>query len=855
MKRVVIALLLLISYSIQAQDIGGDFYVAVDGSNSNPGTYDKPFATWQKAIQMAEPGDVVYIRGGIYYSTEVTTIDPDAYGGPKGASGTAENPISFFGYPGEWPILDCSLHCETIPDNPYGGTYNSALSIKGVEHWHFKDFEIRNVFQCDSVIDGAVSAEDCCNLTFEHIIMHDIGQRGYWVQGGVWNEWDGPNPDVPIGPSKWGFNHPDTTKWINCDVYNLCDSLVSNIGNAADGWKTIHYSGNYVYFEGCRAWNYSDDGFDPTGLGGIRHFKNCWAMAGDKYKYTDNGDVERNGFKVSGPHIDRVYMPDGNHLIWENCLAYNCKHGFYELDGGGYLRNNALVHNNTAYKCGIGFSGSSTVQEGPRTSIYRNNIVWGSTSLDPGNKEPYEVNLMSEAYDESHNSWQHHQDYPHFKYSEKEEHQVSDADFISVDPDIIYAQFTAPRKSDGSLPDFTALALAEGSLLIDAGVDIGLPYVGSAPDLGAFEYSSGTAPEPIRIIEYSPNPTTDIVNITYYSSQNTKINIHVYNQQDELILTSDHDAVIGDNNLVPVNLEPFASGVYSIKLNDGTSTASCSVTKEDPARELEIISITPNPTQGASQIKYYSPEQQEISVSTYNSLGVEVLTHNHSAIEGENNETTVELTGLVVGIYTISITDETTTSSAKLTLQSNTNPPGDDRLEIISYTDETYDIFNIKFTCPEQGNVTIEFFNELGNSVKKQIEGCYKGDNEVNIDISELERGEYRVTLYDGVTSVSCYVTKKEEDEEIVFEIISSEPKVTIDLFAIAFNYPESRTMTITVIDETGVIKLIDNYYCNKGRNKAVINLSELEAGDYTIILSDGVKNIERTVTVQSYYQ
>jgi hypothetical protein len=39
------------------------------------------------------------------------------------------------------------------------------------------------------------------------------------------------------------------------------------------------------------------------------------------------------------------------------------------------------------------------------------------------------------------------------------------------------------------LPDLGGyFKLAEGSDAIDAGIDVGLPYVGSAPDLGAFEY-------------------------------------------------------------------------------------------------------------------------------------------------------------------------------------------------------------------------------------------------------------------------------------------------------------------------------------------------------------------------------
>ena len=43
---------------------------------------------------------------------------------------------------------------------------------------------------------------------------------------------------------KWGYNHPDTTRYINCDVYNLADTLSDSPGNAADGWKTINYRGN-----------------------------------------------------------------------------------------------------------------------------------------------------------------------------------------------------------------------------------------------------------------------------------------------------------------------------------------------------------------------------------------------------------------------------------------------------------------------------------------------------------------------------------------------------------------------------------------------------------------------------------
>jgi hypothetical protein len=60
---------------------------------------------------------------------------------------------------------------------------------------------------------------------------------------------------------------------------------------------------------------------------------------------------------------------------------------------------------------------------------------------------------------------------------------MSNAQFQSVST----TGWDAPRQADGSLPALPYLHLAATSTLIDKGVDVGLPYKGSAPDLGAFE--------------------------------------------------------------------------------------------------------------------------------------------------------------------------------------------------------------------------------------------------------------------------------------------------------------------------------------------------------------------------------
>jgi hypothetical protein len=74
---------------------------------------------------------------------------------------------------------------------------------------------------------------------------------------------------------------------------------------------------------------------------------------------------------------------------------------------------------------------------------------------------------------------------------------LSASDFLSVDDPSMtitgkdisaMAGALGPRKADGSLPDVEFLKLKAGSRAIDKGVNVGLPYTGKAPDLGAYEY-------------------------------------------------------------------------------------------------------------------------------------------------------------------------------------------------------------------------------------------------------------------------------------------------------------------------------------------------------------------------------
>ena len=82
--------------SLEQRILLSSWYVSSSaGSNANAGTFDQPFQTIQAAANVAQPGDTVFIRGGVYRETVVP---------PR--SGTSTQPITFQPYHGERVVID-----------------------------------------------------------------------------------------------------------------------------------------------------------------------------------------------------------------------------------------------------------------------------------------------------------------------------------------------------------------------------------------------------------------------------------------------------------------------------------------------------------------------------------------------------------------------------------------------------------------------------------------------------------------------------------------------------------------------------------------------------------------------------
>ncbi len=132
------------------------YYVAPTGSDSNPGTLDKPFATLSYAATKVSAGDSVYVRGGTYYFTSSQYI---------ASVGTPSAHITYQSYPGEKAILDGSQ----MPTNSY-----NLVGVAG-QYNDFKDFELRNSKSVGLVAWGGK------HIQFLNNVIHDSYTQAIFV--------------------------------------------------------------------------------------------------------------------------------------------------------------------------------------------------------------------------------------------------------------------------------------------------------------------------------------------------------------------------------------------------------------------------------------------------------------------------------------------------------------------------------------------------------------------------------------------------------------------------------------------------------------------------------------------------
>lgn len=238
---------------------------------------------------------------------------------------------------------------------------------------------------------------------------------------------------------------------LNCDSFYNADSTLEN----ADGFACKLDAGTGNKFIGCRAWQNLDDGWDGylRGADNISTiYENCWAFKNGFLKSGAVGAGDGNGFKTGGSD-DKTLK---HNAVYKNCISAGNTH-----DGFDHNSNRGDV---TMYNCSA-YSNGNNISFGTG-NIANSLTIKNTASLAGGSSDSFEATTT----DITNNSWQNNI-------------SIASDDFVSLDMDLL----SSPRNVDGSLPSIDFMKLATGSDLIDAGVDVGIEFTGSAPDIGAFE--------------------------------------------------------------------------------------------------------------------------------------------------------------------------------------------------------------------------------------------------------------------------------------------------------------------------------------------------------------------------------
>ncbi len=446
------------------------YYVSPTATGT--GTFASPMAFSTAIGKALTAGDSLILRGGMYSLSTKQTISK---------SGSATNYLHIVAFPDEVPVLDFRTQAYN--------SSNPGISLSG-SSVHIKGLTIQGAGDNGMIVTGNFNFIENC--TFR------------------WNCDSGLQ-------MKTGSNNLIK----NCESYENFDYMTGgtsspDYGGNADGFADKQYTNTGINkYLGCRAWLNSDDGWEMYERIGNSEIDSSWCYMNGPAEYDMTNHIR---FKTdSATWFSKFKNANGRYVI----KNYGNGNGFKV--GGNYTANNVILRNCVSTKNKVkGFdqnnnNGSMTLFNctgnannpdfGFSNSSYGTLLVRNCASLTSGSSNK----LAAKTVTQSNNSW-------------LTGFSCTASDFESTD----YTQLLNPRQANGALPEIKYLHLTSTSNLINKGVDVGLPFIGSAPDLGAFEYNPKTAVDIVdndKSLHYSYSSVQKLLKVNQYTNRIRVINI------------------------------------------------------------------------------------------------------------------------------------------------------------------------------------------------------------------------------------------------------------------------------------------------------------------------------------------
>lgn len=397
-------------------------------------------------------------------------------------------------------------------------TSSDGLKLNG-QYWHVYGIEIKKSAHNGIAINSHNNIVEFC-ATFEN-----------------------RNTGLQLG------NGASNNKIINCDSYFNYDPPA---GGNADGFAPKLDVGTGNYFYGCRSWQNSDDGWDGYMRPADNVFttlENCWSfMNGYLRDNTIIATGNGNGFKMGGGDNSNGDSLRHN-MTLTRCISFDNKvKGFDQNNNRGTM----VLLNCTGYRNGAENYKVSSFIRVSESLVVKNCLELGS-----------KVSLATFARQRT-NSW-------------TIPLTITTSDFISLDT----AGVRGPRKADGSLPELPFLRLAANSAAINAGTNIGLAFNGTAPDLGAYEYTApasvqmrSSVPMEFRLEQNYPNPFNPSTLIAFTLPQSGLTTLTIHDLLGRTVSVLAEGMFSAGSHTVAFHAESMGSGTYFYTLRSGASVST-----------------------------------------------------------------------------------------------------------------------------------------------------------------------------------------------------------------------------------------------------------------------------------------
>ena len=434
---------------------GAVYYVAPTGDDANPGTEAQPWLTIQQAANTMTAGETAYVRAGTYYESGIIL----AHSGAPGA------PITLANYELEEVIVDGS---KAQNDDP------GMVMVEGRSHYVIQGLTIRNM-PWSGIATDEDTTEPYQGITIRDCILHDNGWAGI----------DLAAADGFVVENVQAYNNA----YYGLNIAGSADGALSAANGVVrnssfynhtgdEGHGLAINQGHEITVSNSVAYHNTIHGFDVSDW--PKYGELSYNIIFERNVSYDNGVA---GFAINSDSHRVVYR---NNVAWRNgadwakrgsSSGFLCYEGCWHVE---WVNNVSLENTDTGFSVEdqVGIYGTPE----DTLLVFKNNIAYNNGR--PEWEERPDLVATGKAWEviATHNDWGGAPGLNTYLVAINGEtytrDEVNSGAFqmgnISVDPQFV----------DTTLPD---VHLQPGSPCIDAGVDVGLPYSGSAPDMGAFE--------------------------------------------------------------------------------------------------------------------------------------------------------------------------------------------------------------------------------------------------------------------------------------------------------------------------------------------------------------------------------